>query len=220
MAGHKKTVDQLIELYGTIMTLFKLFDCGEKFILFYGSLLGYHRDGQLIHNDDDIDVIAPRSCREKLLQYITDNTLKTVRITFSNSDILQLCVVDADNSNNNNNNNSKMIGPFDIYFYDEPANSDDILIKWDGNLLFKRCDIFPTRSVIFNGHPILIPNNPAAILMEVYGPDWKIPKTKNVDYVWEKITTVRRLTDTNIHTKPINRSKTDIMFTLKHRSKH
>jgi hypothetical protein len=210
MAGHKKTVAQLIELYGTIMTLFKLFDCGENFILFYGSLLGYHRDGQLIHNDDDIDVIAPRSCREKLLQYITDNHTKTVRITFSNNDILQLSVIDADNN--------KMIGPFDIYFYEEPANSDDILIRQDGNLLFKRCDIFPTRSVIFNGHPILIPNNPAAILMEVYGPDWKIPKTKNVDYIWQKITTVRRLT--NSHTKPINRSKNDVMFTWKHRSSH
>ena len=201
------------------MTLFKLFDCGEKFILFYGSLLGYHRDGQFIHNDDDIDVIVPRSCREKLLQYITDNHPKTVSITFSNDDILQLSVIDADNNNNNNN---KTIGPFDIYFYDEPANSDDILIKWDGNLLFKRCDIFPTRSVIFNGHPILIPNNPAAILMEVYGPDWKIPKTKNVDYIWEKITTVRRLTNTNTNTntnRGSGKPKSDVMFTWKHRSK-
>ena len=213
MAGHKKTVEQLIELYGAIMTLFKLFDCGENFILFYGSLLGYHRDGQFIHNDDDIDVIVPRSCREKLLQYIIDNHPKTVRITFSNNDILQLSVTDADNN--------KMIGPFDIYFYEEPANSNDILIRQDGNLLFKRCDIFPTRSVIFNGHPILIPNNPAEILTELYGPDWKIPKTKNVDYIWQKITTVRRLTNTNTNTNTnIDRGKNDVIFTWKHRSKH
>ena len=140
MVGHKKTVAQLIELYDAVMTLFKSFDYGVEFILFYGSLLGYHRDGQFIHNDDDIDVIIPRPSREKLLQYITDNHPKTVRITFSNDDILQLSVTDADNS--------KMIGPFDIYFYEEPANSDDILIRQDGNLLFKRCNIFPTRSVI------------------------------------------------------------------------
>jgi phosphorylcholine metabolism protein LicD len=211
MAGHKKTVEQLIELYGAIMTLFKLFDCGEKFILFYGSLLGYHRDGQFIHNDDDIDVIVPRSCREKLLQYITDNHSKTIRITFSNDDILQLSVIDADNN--------KMIGPFDIYFYEEPSNSNDILIRQDGNLLFKRCDIFPTHSVIFNGHSILIPNNPAEILTELYGPDWKIPKTKNVDYIWQKITTVRRLTNTNTNTiinRSKNKSKSDVMFTWKH----
>ena len=193
------------------MTLFKLFDCGEKFILFYGSLLGYHRDGQFIHNDDDIDVIVPRSCREKLLQYITDNHSKTIRITFSNDDILQLSVIDADNN--------KMIGPFDIYFYEEPSNSNDILIRQDGNLLFKRCDIFPTHSVIFNGHSILIPNNPAEILTELYGPDWKIPKTKNVDYIWQKITTVRRLTNTNTNTitnRGTGKSKSDVMFTWKH----
>lgn len=161
--------------------------------------LGYHRDDQFIHNDDDIDVIVPRSCRENLLQYITDNHSKTIRITFSNDDILQLSVIDADNN--------KMIGPFDIYFYEEPANSNDILIRQDGNLLFKRCDIFPTRSVIFNGHSILIPNNPAEILTELYGPDWKIPKTKNVDYIWQKITTVRRMPT----------SKSDAMFKMNYK---
>ena len=216
MAGRKKTVEQLIELYGIIMSLFNF---SENFILFYGSLLGYHRDGQFIHNDDDIDVIVPKSCRKRLLQYITDNDPKKVRITFSNDDILQLSVVDADINNNNNNN--KTIGPFDIYFYEEAENSNDILIRHDGNLLFKRCDIFPTRSVLFNGHTILIPNNPAAILMELYGPDWKIPKTKNVDYVWEKITTVRRLTNTNINTNRYRgKTKTDVIFTWKYRSNH
>ena len=105
---------------------------------------------------------------------------ETIRITLNEPDILQL--------------HTKVIGPFDIYFYDEPVNSKDICIRWDGNLLFKRCDIFPTRSVVFNGHAIHIPNNPDAILLELYGLEWRIPKVKNVDYVWEGVTTVRRLT--------------------------
>jgi hypothetical protein len=206
MTGHKKTIDQLIELYDKVMTFFNADNCGVNFILFYGSLLGYHRNGQFIQFDDDIDVIVPRTCREKLLQYIdtiTPNKLNTIRVTLNNNDILQLCIMDEGVENK--------IGPFDIYFYDEPANSNDILIIWDGNLLFKRCDIFPLRCIIFNGHPIFIPNNPGAILLDLYGRDWNVPKTKNVDYVWEKINTVRKLNSTTITIKP------DIMFNWKHR---
>jgi phosphorylcholine metabolism protein LicD len=211
MSGHKKTIAQLIELYNTIMTLFKSFadDFGVEFILFYGSLLGYHRDGQFIHHDDDIDVIAPLSCREKLLQYIRTANPNTVRITYNTIELLQLYII-------TNDANDAIIGPFDIYFYEDPSNSSDILIKWDGNLLFKKCDIFPTRNVVFNGHSILIPHNPAAILLELYGPEWVLPKTKNVDYVWEKITTVRRLPAAAppiVHTSSNN---TDFAFIWKH----
>ena len=216
MSGHKKQLHQLIELYNTIMTLFKSFtdDFGVEFILFYGSLLGYHRDGQFIHHDDDIDVIAPLSCREKLLQYICATNPKTVRITYNTIELLQLYII----VNDANDVDDAMIGPFDIYFYKDPSNSSDILITWDGNLLFKKCDIFPTRIVVFNGHSILIPHNPAAILLELYGPEWKIPKTKNVDYVWEKITTVRRL----LTAPPVVRipsNNTDFAFIWKHRPK-
>ena len=67
MTGQRKTTAQLVELYDTIMPLLNLFnnDYGAKFILFYGSLLGYHRDGNFIHGDDDIDVIVSRTCRER-----------------------------------------------------------------------------------------------------------------------------------------------------------
>ena len=182
MTGHRKTTAQLVELYDTIMPLLNLFnnDYGAEVILFYGSLLGYHRDGNFIHGDDDIDVIVPRTYRERLIHYIQANKPETIRITLNEPDILQL--------------RTNLTGPFDIYFYDEPVNSKDICIRWDGNLLFKRCDIFPTRSVVFNGHTIHIPNNPGAILLELYGLEWCIPKVKNVDYVWERVTTVRRLT--------------------------
>src|SRR5579863_7189672 len=117
MGGKSKSKHVLGQLYDAIMKIFVGSDF--DFVLFHGSLLGYVREGDFIEGDDDIDVLMSRKKRSDLIRFIKENRIKTGLVL---SDIIQLYYED--------------IGPFDIYLYDELE--DDILLKWDGNLLYKK----------------------------------------------------------------------------------
>ena len=54
MGGIKKSSEELKELYINVLSIFETLNI--NFILFYGSLLGYYRDMDIIPWDDDIDV--------------------------------------------------------------------------------------------------------------------------------------------------------------------
>jgi len=179
MTGKKHTTKELIELYKVIMDFLK--DADITFILFYGSLLGYHRDANFIENDDDIDVLIHRTDFDKLRLYIQNNIDKYPNITSNNNTyyyILQLWCSDK--------------GPFDIYPF-EDHSTEHILIKWDGDLLYKKTDIYPINIINWHGYNIGIPNNTESILLETYGNNWRVPQIKNIDYVWDNVTTVKRL---------------------------
>jgi phosphorylcholine metabolism protein LicD len=175
MAGDKKNCIQLTLLYTKIMELLK--NCNIQLILFYGSLLGYYRDNNFIDGDDDIDVIISNNDYDILLRYLYTNMDSNIKFGIKNGNIIQLYY-----------NN---IGPFDIYKF---INYDDnILIKQDGNLLFNKQHIFPLKKILFNNFNIFIPNNSEKIILDTYGSNWKIPQIKGVDYHWDKINNVKKL---------------------------
>jgi phosphorylcholine metabolism protein LicD len=168
MAGKKKTREQLQILFSRVM--FWLQDI--PLIAFYGTLLGIIRESNLIEGDDDIDVIVHKSYREKIISKLSKSNL---RITINQPSILQIY--------------DKDIGPFDIYFYEDIGN--DILLKWDGNLLYRKNNIFPLLSQQFYGYTIYIPHNSNHILQETYGEKWHIPALKE-SYNWAMINYVRK----------------------------
>ena len=176
MAGNKKSIQKLVKLYKNIMNFLQFIDI--KLILFYGSLLGYGRGDEFIEGDDDIDVIVSRNDFNKMKEYIKNNIHKypNIRVGINEKDILQLFY--------------KKIGPFDIYAYND--NNTDILLAWDGNLLFDKNMIFPLQKIKFNEYKIYTPNNIIEILEQIYGDSWYIPTNKN-DYNWNDINTVRKL---------------------------
>jgi phosphorylcholine metabolism protein LicD len=177
MAGNKKTIKQLNLLYTIIMEFLK--NCNIKLILFYGSLLGYHRDNSFIDMDDDIDIIVSDDDYKILLEYVKNNNVavNNIKIGINKQNLIQLFYND--------------IGPFDIYRYEDYNN--DILIRWDGNLLYEKKLIYPLKQVKFNNYDIYIPNSPDEILLKTYGKNWITPQTKNIDYKWDNINTVRKL---------------------------
>lgn len=169
MTKHTHTKTQLSELYTFIMSKLGHFD----FILFYGSLLGFIREGDFIENDDDIDVLLPFKDREKFLYTVKRLNLK---ITVEELTIVQIYV---DN-----------LGHFDVYFYENRGL--DILLRWDGNLLYLKNDIWPLKKVIFKNYKINIPFNSEKLLNEIYGNNWRIPLHKD-EYDWNNINNVRHL---------------------------
>jgi len=180
MGGVQKSIAELTILYKNIMNfLLTCIDPSIDLILFYGSLLGYYRDSNFINVDDDIDMILSRANFDILKTNIKKNIhlYPTIQIGIEKDDILQL--YDGEN------------GPFDLYPFDEW--DDDILIKWDGNLLFEKKHIFPLQHVMFHDITICIPHDTEQLLLQIYGSNWKIPQIKDIDYCWKEINTVRKI---------------------------
>ena len=171
-------------------TLERIFDTIIKYllkyniecILFYGTLLGYLRDGNFIEGDDDIDFIMSRSQLPLLLKVVSENP-DVLRYGIKNNDIVQVYV--------------KYEGPVDFYLYDLIRTDDEeyILIRWIGNLLFEKKDVFPLKNIEFRGVTVGIPNNAEKITEEVYGKNWMTPIDK-WKYNWDHINTVKKLKST------------------------
>ena len=174
MTGSKKSQTELNALYTNIMEFMK--NCNIQLILFYGSLLGYYRENNFIEGDDDIDFIISENDYQILLQYLKTNKNSKIKIKLNHNQLIQLFY--------------NGIGPFDVYVYNN--YNDDILLKWDGNLLFSKSDIFPLKPVLFHKFNIFIPNNTEKIITDTYGQNWKTPQLKNIDYNWEEIHNVRK----------------------------
>ena len=60
---------------------------------------------------------------------------------------------------------------------------DDIILKWDGNLLYSKKEMFPLKNINFNGYDLYIPNNSKEILRQTYGDNYMIPIKKS-SYSW------------------------------------
>jgi phosphorylcholine metabolism protein LicD len=169
--GSKKTKENLQVLYEYINQL--LLSINVKSIFFYGTLLGIIREKDFIKDDDDIDIIVDKKDRIKILNLLKKKHIKTGK---NNKHILQIY--------------KGNLGPIDIYFYEKLDK--DILIKWDGNLLYSLNDIFPTKRIKFKNIFIQIPRKSNKILREIYGKKYLIPVSKK-KYNWSKINSVRKL---------------------------
>ncbi len=173
--GIKKDRETLKLLFQKVMDFLKDYidKNNAQFCLFYGSLLGYIREKNFIENDDDIDVIIDIKHRESLKKYCLENSKKyDIKIGINKDGIIQLFYKD--------------IGPFDIYFYKDIPNTNDVYILWDGFPIFSKDDLIEFKKVIFHDREIFIPKNNEKILEKSYGKNWKTPTDKK-DYNWYKI---------------------------------
>ena len=164
--------ENLIGLYKKYTPILK--NHNIDLILFYGSLLGYVRENDLLNEDDDIDFLVSRSQYESLIECLkkVDNCIVKI---FED----QITIYDYEYGS----------GPYDICIYDD--YDKDILIKWDSNSLYSKEDIYPLKSIKFHDIDIFIPKDSKEILRQTYGDDYMIPRPKNKDYNWLEITKVR-----------------------------
>lgn len=169
-----KSKENLMEIFSYTCTMFQKHNI--NFIPFYGTLLGIIREKDFIKNDDDVDILMDFDDYERLKNMITEEKIKTKRYT---ERIIQLYLPNK-------------LGPIDIYTYHKLEK--DILIKWDGMLLYSKEDIFPLNKITFKGFEIDIPCNSHKILKETYGKNYLTPISKK-KYNWGKINTVRKQKD-------------------------
>ena len=154
----------------------------EHFI-FYGTLLGYHREGDIIENDDDLDIMIERKHEKDLINLIINYT--PFDISIHREHIVQLSrVLDGVRTY------------VDIYFYDNIFEQDFIVDQWNTSctpistasgevcrrgipLKIPKDIIFPITNGLMKNIPLRIPNNPEECCRYVYGESFMTPSHKH-----------------------------------------
>ena len=179
-----------------ISKLFKKYN----FFIFYGTLLGIVRDGNIIKYDDDIDILIDVKDKEKVLSEISNQNIYKINEINSNEYFVQLNKKDGD-----------IISCVDLYFYINNPDNNYIIEKHNFlsfienpkySIHIPKDLIFPLQeSRIFEN--VKLPNNGEKLCEFLYGKNWKLPIRKNSGYRMEII---------NNKPKLIKRSKIGSLF--------
>ena len=154
-----------------------------EWFIFFGTLLGYTRENNIIKNDDDIDIYIDIRFRDTIIELFKNSDL--------NFDLLK----------------KPNLGPYflqgtrvleneityvDFYFY-EYDRSKEFLVernnftgawKMEANAMYvPKSIIFPLKKGKIQDIQIIIPNKPKECCEFLYGKDWKVPLSKSKDYV-------------------------------------
>lgn len=196
MTGTKKSTKELTTLYKIMMPFLQ--KSGVEMILFYGSLLGYHRESNFIEGDDDVDVLVSRSDFHKIVHFLKRATQTPVNRKIYNSfgftfKFWNFTPFKVWHETGLVQVYYRGVGPFDIFAYD--LIGDNVVVKSCFNHAFPKSVIFPTIPITLHDFTISVPADVEETVILSYGKDWRIPKVKNEDYVWEEIPEVILLKD-------------------------
>ncbi len=168
--------------------LFRHMDGIESFI-FFGTLLGFARDGDIIPHDDDIDIYVNRQDFSALKDRLAKTGFK-IR-TKPNARWYRpgapVHVVQASRVQDG-------IETFaDFYLYEKMAEGY-LLERWNFNGKWRNQKahlhvptdlIFPLRPAQMKGVDVMIPQEPEAVCAFLYGSRWQEPVRKGGGYTME-----------------------------------
>ena len=162
----------------------------EAFI-FFGTLLGYQREGNIIENDDDIDIYINARHTADLLDALSTSDFEITIIPCKRwyqrwrkpLFIQAMRVQDG-------------IETFvDFYLYNDEA-SDHLEEKWnflgqwkdiESAIHVPKSIIYPLVNAEMKGVKIRVPAQSEAVCSFLYGPGWKTPVLKSEGYFMEVI---------------------------------
>lgn len=149
------------------------------YFIFFGTLLSFMRNDQLINRDDDIDIMVNINDKIKLLELLENSKLE---LKVNTDSFCQYFSID----------DIEQKFPIDFYFFiDDHKKIIDKwnFFGWEGKKFKRRHEmhldkklIFPLKSIKFLDSEVKVPNNPTQICKYLYGPRWNTPLSKNVDY--------------------------------------
>jgi len=157
----------------------------EAFV-FFGTLLGYTREGNIIEHDDDIDIYVNAKHGSELIEILKQSGFK-IRIWPRNKELRLsngVVFVQAHRVQDE-------IDTFaDFYLYDDTP-AEHIVERWNFWGKWKNLKnaihlpkeiIFPLRKAEMQGIALTIPANPEAVCEYLYGPGWMKPVKKSEGY--------------------------------------
>jgi hypothetical protein len=170
--------------------LFARLDGIEAFI-FFGTLLGYTREGNIIPHDDDIDIYVNYSHRKRLLKALRASGFVVKQMPHKKWRRLKLwprsLMVQAKRMQDGRETFA------DFYLYDARPQSY-VIDRWnfrghwrdpDTTMHVPKDLLFPLRKAVMQDVEIVIPAQPEALCAFLYGENWRIPVRKGSGYVME-----------------------------------
>ena len=155
---------------------------GIEHFVFFGTLLGLVREGDIIPHDDDVDFYVPIEQREAVIELLTgkDFFIRWEKAWNQHDCFLQLnrCFNDIETC-------------VDFYFYQSNAKTDFILDRWnvsgtpdnkDTYIHIPKSMIFPLKTQRFFDSDIAMPAKGEGLCEFLYGNDWQKPLIKHIDY--------------------------------------
>ena len=131
----------------------------DYFVL-YGSLLGLIREGELLENDDDIDILVHTDNIDHTLQLMKNHNMP-IKTSYANKIFIH---------------ESKDYGKIEIYRY--VVEGKELIDVWTKQALntgvFPKDFILPTKTMKFYDLDIKVPQYPEKTLDHFYK-DWKTP---------------------------------------------
>ena len=154
---------------------------GVDHFIFFGTLLGIVRDGDIIPYDDDIDIYVDVDSKKELILALLEkgfdvDETKDPNLTES---FLQLQI-----------QRGSIQTYVDFYFYDS-SGQNFIVEKWNfkgdiqnhyENLHIPKNLIFPLQRYSYKNIQLTIPAKPKEVCAFLYGNKWNIPLKKNAEY--------------------------------------
>lgn len=153
------------------------------FFLAYGTLLGIYRDSELLPHDKDLDIGLNWECsRDHLIKVLRESGRYWVDPKSSNPKTyhFNFGVIDK-----------KRGISIDFFFFKPDAEYLLSGFHHLPNPLLWRFNGFDLGEIVYRGRTFKIPSNPERFLIDIYGPNWRIP-----DPYFDSLVTGYNLTET------------------------
>lgn len=153
-----------------------------EYCVFFGTLLGFQREGNIIEGDDDIDIYVNSIHREEILNAFIGSELQIdtgIQPNLSPYFLQGTRIIDG------------MKTFVDFYFYHEDKTAGHVIERWNfagkwknpKNAIHIPREIFyPITATTMQGINIKTPHDPAAICEFLYGDSWMTPMKKKSQY--------------------------------------
>ena len=156
---------------------------GIEWFVFFGTLLGVVREGDIIENDDDIDLYVNKKDRNKIINQLSSSDFEINLTSWPNNTDCFLQFTRTIESVKTH---------IDIYLYENKDMEDYIVDKWNfigspfnsqNHLHIPKKLVFPITTVDFFGQPIFVPALDKDICVFLYGDSWNIKLSKEKQYI-------------------------------------
>ena len=152
----------------------------NEYTVFFGTMLGLHREGEVIDGDDDCDFLISSKLYDKVKKLFLSNGYRLPNIHHDRKDIFTQFTTKIDH----------IEVLIDIYYYTD-YNEEYVIDKWNFAglyldqhkwMLIPKKYLFDFKKLNYKNIIINIPNNSEYICKYLYGERYKENLIKFVDY--------------------------------------